>query len=841
MADPLGDVLAEQKAQEAQENEKLTAAKLERTNAIKEETDANAAVSKIKGDVNNWTVKSDAAAKALAAAEKKVAAKTAEIATLASGKDTAKLNTANAALETYAKEVATATSDKAQADGQIEILRNEQSAAAQHAATVATARMVANTAVTDAEQRLGVAMASVKKASLMQSATEGMKIQAQGPIVVTKTNYTLRPTESAFKITWVKWGFGVFVVLCTIVANAVMHVPAMIYSDDFFGTNGYKKIFWISFSVMYAMGVAFTAFMMYAFGKDGNLDMGLRGYFKNLLIFVIISALFGILMYYISQALTTKMHTQEQSVTGIASTVDQGRPIDIVVVCFVAMYVFILQMVCLLLLFGFSLGGGDGKGMMQGMFKSVLKLNRGYSENLAATMDQITSMIGTYGDTYDTAEMLARVATVKENGYGDYKELLTDLVRIAEKSRTPKANPARESEFQENLLNLLFKVKISKQGITTVENKQSDAKLKQIGLKLKAVEGEMKTIDGYLGKMCNSDGSMDAGVAKRVTVEFANSMTSIGQTEEETLQLLDTLTPMEPNFNITKMTLKMAHDYRTALLEKVGRFGEKLAECGKQVTPECAKDKAAEAASDVVDLGEMQQASLKQVESGMAVADNIKGLKEAIIGELLGADDTVITQIVTLIPKEYLIRVKRAVGGVFGANDNKKYIKDYVTSATDLPNLCAIAGQLGLTATMCRPTSKPPSTGVPSSMRGTSFSDSSFSDVGGPAMPASAGGSDAGGRSDAGGPAMPASAGGLTPPGSPAATLPGTHSGSLAGAVVGKPPAVAAGSVSVVAGDGKPPAVAASTSVAGSGSAVAAGGQPGGQKKTRKLKRCSMK
>lgn len=445
---------------------------------------------------------------------------------------------------------------------------------------------VAKSEVQKIENAFGAGNTEMKRLESQKFAVEGLSVEAKGPVVLKQTEHMLRPEEDPFDKMVFKWFFGVFVVMYTITANVLMHIPAMMYSNDTADGKGYKKIFWISFAVMYTLGLAFLLFQMIVYGMEAKLNMGLRNFFKNLLIFGIISMLFGILMYYISKTLTSKMRAQEQSVTGIPPTVDQGRPIDIVVICFVAAYVFILQMVSLLLIFGFSMG--DAKGKFQGMFKSVLKLNKGYSDNMNMKMEQLSSLITSFGDTYDIAEMMARVEEMKASGYGDFKELLSDLVRISEKSRVPKANAARESEFQEGLLRILFDVSISKKGISTVENKQSDAKLKQIQLKLQAVNTDISKLDAAIGGVCDGT-QLNAAKAKLATVTFATSMAMIGQVEQDTLQLLDTLTPADVNFVSTKITLKTANDYRSVLLEKLSQLGNKLSECGTPAAPNCAE------------------------------------------------------------------------------------------------------------------------------------------------------------------------------------------------------------------------------------------------------------
>lgn len=63
----------------------------------------------------------------------------------------------------------------------------------------------------------------------------------------------------------------------------------------------------------------------------------------------------------------------------------------------------------------------------------------------------------------------------------------------------------------------------------------------------------------------------------------------IGQVEQDTLQLLDTLTPADVNFVSTKITLKTANDYRSVLLEKLSQLGNKLSECGTPAAPNCAE------------------------------------------------------------------------------------------------------------------------------------------------------------------------------------------------------------------------------------------------------------
>lgn len=376
-----------------------------------------------------------------------------------------------------------------------------------------------------------------------------------------------------------KFWYGVGIFAATYCVNTVLHVPATVIGFHGSSNTKAKATFFTIFCVSYAISIIWIGVLYYKSMQDGTLDLGATDYYRKMLIFVGVSVVFGLIMYWIVRHLSLDVRNEAKEKTGIEP---DYKWVDVKIVLFIGCYVVILQLLCLVLLFGlFSKPGG---GMGEWLKGKAMKLSKtamgGRAKNVEFKMDHLDAHIKQYEDCFRIAEMLKETATIREIGYGNFSELVERIADIAKANKLPSAPVGRISEFYAGMMNILFGIEISSQGVTKVDNARIDARVFKIQQQVRSQDAIIRTLKGDVQAICGVD-TIDMKRLADTIKKFQVMFEAIGAAEKEGLDLIGSLTPAYARYSDLLLTLKQIETLREAANNEMKNVFNAIERCGK--------------------------------------------------------------------------------------------------------------------------------------------------------------------------------------------------------------------------------------------------------------------
>ena len=351
--------------------------------------------------------------------------------------------------------------------------------------------------------------------------------QEKFPIQYTKkTVYNVQGGNFGIKDTFGRVVWGTSMVFLTFILNIVLYVPALLVFKSY-GAQGFNTMYWIPFCICYALPIVILLVMYIGYTKEGNIDPFLAGWCKTFCIFLVISAVFGVLMYFISKSITADMQNEEKAHTN--ADFSKVPPVSFTIIGYVSAYVIILQLLSLILLFGFSPkinGGIDFNGLAQ-TGKKFLGMNK----DVEAKMQQLRDAVERYNGSINATVLINRIDTNTSN----FSKLAVDLVNLARDNLLPGTDPNKVGEFGASVVAILFGVTLTPSGMQKTDNVAHSTKLAGMKQAINSIAGDVEKVKP--AELCNGP-SIDSNIDKFTTI-----YNSIYKVEHDALALLGLMTP----------------------------------------------------------------------------------------------------------------------------------------------------------------------------------------------------------------------------------------------------------------------------------------------------------
>lgn len=389
--------------------------------------------------------------------------------------------------------------------------------------------------------------------------------------IVAGGNDVLSPAKKTF------YGFGVF--FATYVANTIMHAPAAMVGFHNTSSGKAKAIFFSVFFVIYIFLTVLVAVLYHRTTQDGYLDAGASEFYKKMLMFLGISVVFGLCMYWIVNNLSKDVRNEAKEKTGIDPDYNW---VDLKIAFFIGCYVVILQLLCLVLMFGlFSSKKG---GMGEWLKNSALKLSKtalgSRAKNVEFKMDHLDTHIKQYEDCFRVTEMLRETAKLRERGHGNFSDLVEQLSDIAKANKLPNAPPGRVSEFYAGMMNILFGIEISSQGVVKVDDARIDARVLKIQQQVRLQESAVTSLRSEVQSICGQDNVINMNRLADTIKKFQSMYEAIGIAEKEAIDLMGTLTPAYARYSDLLLIVKQIETIRETANNEMKNVFASIERCG---------------------------------------------------------------------------------------------------------------------------------------------------------------------------------------------------------------------------------------------------------------------